>query len=696
MMVLDFAQNLGQQRPLANLGANLEETVGGIRDRRARNEFNTLFDTYRTSPNQETGLALVQAGINAGLGPETMSALQMYAGEEGQVEDPRIRSLYTQTLDALIENPSDTRLRATLTTLTEKLGNFEETQYLLDNVLGLTDEQAAVAGADPTLVGARDAARQVFLDNPTPETAEQFLQASGLVGEEAFDQADAQIKMILDSQVTGPDGQTIDTSPVSEAFRQWKAGEVDWATVVQQANDLGVPNMAQVLYEQDVAQQQAQQRRQLENSWETGLLSIGEKLDRREQPTALERLEIARDGFSLGYGDSVNDILGTIDDLALAHLAEERRSEEQSAYEEFSANPSSETFNRFREASIAAGGTIDEVRAQFADVEEAQLKQDRDELGLVYGPLASNNIDAALDAIESLAETYRAEGDTVSLENILGVKQELEQGNVEDVFAELSVRLSQMGEEGQRAVDAALSMREETRAEARALREEEELGLERRMTDAELLRIGNSLEYPSEEAKQEALELASGFPGGVGEQVARLGSVVSQSEATGDPLDMRDIFNIEEGLRKEYDSYTQPYRDGMRAAEQIRRLVETDNASGFTDAALTTLFQKALDPESVVRESEAARTENAQGILDRAFMALERIANGQQYNPDARADILSAVDIVTAAYEEMESDQRTRLQNTLREVWGSENDRYNRSVERVFPPEPSNVTEADI
>jgi hypothetical protein len=88
-------------------------------------------------------------------------------------------------------------------------------------------------------------------------------------------------------------------------------------------------------------------------------------------------------------------------------------------------------------------------------------------------------------------------------------------------------------------------------------------------------------------------------------------------------------------LRKEFDAskITKNYQTierserGMRAAYEMSLKPDIKSKVG-SDQALAVLFQKMLDPDSVVRESEYARTPEGIGIMNRVESYLPQLQKG--------------------------------------------------------------------
>lgn len=133
-------------------------------------------------------------------------------------------------------------------------------------------------------------------------------------------------------------------------------------------------------------------------------------------------------------------------------------------------------------------------------------------------------------------------------------------------------------------------------------------------------------------------------------------------EGLGPYKDMKQKADVEEGLRKEIATAAKDYviiRDSAAKLEEIAK-----NPSAASDIALIFSYMKALDPGSVVRETEFATAQNAAGVPDRLRNTFNRVLNGERLNPNQRTDFLNqARTIATKQFE-----THTRTLNHYRDV----------------------------
>jgi hypothetical protein len=118
----------------------------------------------------------------------------------------------------------------------------------------------------------------------------------------------------------------------------------------------------------------------------------------------------------------------------------------------------------------------------------------------------------------------------------------------------------------------------------------------------------------------------------------------------------------------------------------LRRFTEGDK-NGGAQAVLVT-FQKILDPSSVVRESEYARSAEGVSALERMQGYSERLASGGAGVPkEALEEMVKTANAFLADLADYNAGVRTRAERTA--------DRYHIPHELIFadmPPAPSKAT----
>ena len=97
-----------------------------------------------------------------------------------------------------------------------------------------------------------------------------------------------------------------------------------------------------------------------------------------------------------------------------------------------------------------------------------------------------------------------------------------------------------------------------------------------------------------------------------------------------------------------YDKNTTEHRQAISQIDRLGSLL--DEASGAGDIAAIFTFMKALDPRSVVRESEFQLPTGAGGVVDRALNTVDRWKKGQLLGDVARRDIALAAEELRTYY----------------------------------------------
>lgn len=119
-----------------------------------------------------------------------------------------------------------------------------------------------------------------------------------------------------------------------------------------------------------------------------------------------------------------------------------------------------------------------------------------------------------------------------------------------------------------------------------------------------------------------------------------------EPEATPPQADIKDVF----GAHKEYYDQSKQYHLMGQALNKMLKSVQMDSAAG--DLGLIFGLMKALDPTSVVRESEQASAENAAGVPERIRNLYNKLINGERLSPKQRMDFLRQAQGMFQALEE--------------------------------------------
>lgn len=119
---------------------------------------------------------------------------------------------------------------------------------------------------------------------------------------------------------------------------------------------------------------------------------------------------------------------------------------------------------------------------------------------------------------------------------------------------------------------------------------------------------------------------------------AQAGDLRNKVLAPGGFKDPKQLYDVEEGIRKEYSSHAKPFFETRDAYSRIQQAASAPSPAG--DLALIFNFMKMLDPGSVVREGEFATAQNAAGIPERVRNMWNRALTGERLGDDQRADFV--------------------------------------------------------
>ena len=152
-----------------------------------------------------------------------------------------------------------------------------------------------------------------------------------------------------------------------------------------------------------------------------------------------------------------------------------------------------------------------------------------------------------------------------------------------------------------------------------------------------------------------------------GQPIPNTETFAKADDATYSPFgEINTQFNQESSLRKEFGSkpivkdYSDIKSKYLVAKQAYNRAVTTGNASA-ADQALITMFNKITDPQSVVRESEYARTPQNIAVVNRAKGAFEKLSTGGSgiTNADRKA-ILDMAELAYRSYEGLYNQEKKR------------------------------------
>lgn len=120
-------------------------------------------------------------------------------------------------------------------------------------------------------------------------------------------------------------------------------------------------------------------------------------------------------------------------------------------------------------------------------------------------------------------------------------------------------------------------------------------------------------------------------------------------------------FDFEQKLRNEYNNQTKEFQEVRSAATRVNA---ADN-SAAGDLSLVYSFMKALDPGSVVRETEFATAQNAAGVPDRVRNIYNKALSGERLTPEQRAEFKKQANSLAKAAEGREKEVRGGIERVV-------------------------------
>jgi hypothetical protein len=184
-------------------------------------------------------------------------------------------------------------------------------------------------------------------------------------------------------------------------------------------------------------------------------------------------------------------------------------------------------------------------------------------------------------------------------------------------------------------------------------RQQQEMALaeqQRKMRDAlGMLQLQQEARLPYELAREERQAKAA---------EEREGRAEARIAAREDRSQGKQSLAQENRLRAEYNRESKKLRDGLndldRFSAPVRKSIESGKQPSPADQfALIYAFNKALDPNSVVRESEFKNTQGVgAGVTDQAFLMLQRWRRGEQLAPAQITQMMETIQRARGATED--------------------------------------------
>ena len=341
------------------------------------------------------------------------------------------------------------------------------------------------------------------------------------------------------------------------------------------------------------------------------------------------------------FVDRTNDGMLTNIGAGVNQVVSSKQAEIAAAKKEAAWQEGLGTFMRDRtyESGMALYNANPEKWEEFkaADTAMTEMEQtQRVQKNMEYISLLETDPEGAVNLFKEERDANLADGnpendnEAAALDDLIS---KIENGQASEVSTLLQLRSIGMGDIGQKALEATYANFTNRRAE------------ENQMID--FIESGVGLTFTSTEHENEVLTGANKmkFPW-LARLYAELGSVAGGA----DKLTGTSLADYTFKTNKEYNARIEDYRTASDAAATIYAAAKPN--SGFSDDAILKLFNKVLDPDSVVRQSELEATLAAQGKLEEFRNLIPRWGTGVTLNDTTRPKLLEIVRIIDEASQE--------------------------------------------
>ena len=141
-------------------------------------------------------------------------------------------------------------------------------------------------------------------------------------------------------------------------------------------------------------------------------------------------------------------------------------------------------------------------------------------------------------------------------------------------------------------------------------------------------------------------------------------------------LTIEKQFDFTQKLRGEWNSRSEK-ADVLNATYEQMKIAARDD-TGQGDIALITNFMKMLDPGSIVRETEFAQAQDADGLLTRLTLIANRLKEGDTLGPNEREKFVNLSRKFNNAVQQETKKHRTILERSAK--------KYGLDFEEIFTP----------
>lgn len=164
----------------------------------------------------------------------------------------------------------------------------------------------------------------------------------------------------------------------------------------------------------------------------------------------------------------------------------------------------------------------------------------------------------------------------------------------------------------------------------------------------------------------------------------------------GGTLTPNQTFNAEQNLAKQYNTNTKGYQTALQNTSIVNDAynaaitnLRSGKSIGAQSQAIVTAFNKILDPTSVVRESEYARTPEGQSLLNQIEGYTTKLAQGGAGLSESElGNIKDTANALAAGYQNYLNNETQRIQNQAIQ--------YGLNVNNIIPQQSYNTGSSEI
>jgi hypothetical protein len=296
-------------------------------------------------------------------------------------------------------------------------------------------------------------------------------------------------------------------------------------------------------------------------------------------------------------------------------------------------------------ASLMPEAQSKPIRESYALLNEAQQQNLLKDQGQIFSALRSGSPDLASNLMSQMSTAFRNSGNEKDADLFKTLSDLTLSGpdGAKTVETFFGTSMSQIAG-GDKIITSAIELGQETR--------------DRQVHQGTLLKMAGELNLTGKQ-KANAMNTAKEF----NQETAQLILQYAGTEAGGD-LTPEVTFKFERDLSDDYQKGIKDFNDieaSFNAVSDISGL-----KTGAGDQALIVLFNKMLDPGSVVRESEAYATMSSTGAAQRFQAAISKLVTGEKLAPQLRKDLVAATTSLMNSARKIEKKHRDRISPAIK------------------------------